>query len=173
MIFNNPNALPMNPILQNNTLNNNYNNNNNSNMQKDTRMVIQDSNKDFYRQSANERMSNYSPLSRAANIPIHMANMSVNDFYSGMNPGADFKNEQKSINEDNTKLNSKEMLNNRMNNYSPLAKTIQYETNDKNEAPNQIHQSQKPQQWNPSDVNGKLKNVVHNQLPIISNSERM
>ena len=30
----------------------------------------------------------------------------------------------------------------------------------------------KPQQWNPTDVNGVLKNVVYNQLPIISNAER-
>jgi len=161
MIFNNPNASPMNPILQQT---NNFNNNSN-NIQKDTRMVIQDSNKDYYRQSSNDRMSQYSPLSRAANIPIHMANMSVNDFYSGMNPGGDFKTEQKIINEENNKLNSKEMLNNRINNYSPLAKTIQYQSNQSNQS------NQKPQQWNPNDVNTKLNNVVYNQLPVISNAE--
>ena len=181
MIFNNPNASPMNPILQQ-SHNFNNNSNNNNNIQKDTRMVIQDSNKDYYRQSSNDRMSQYSPLSRAANIPIHMANMSVNDFYSSMNPGGDFKTEQKIINEENSKLNSKEMLNNRINNYSPLAKTIQYQSNQENKTnqSNQTHQThnsnhsnQKPKQWNPNDVNTKLNNVVYNQLPVISNSENI
>ena len=168
MIFDNPNALTsMNPILQNSS-----HNNNNQNNQKDTRMVIQDSNKDYYRQSANDRMSQYSPLSRAANIPIHMANMSVNDFYSNMNTStmntSTMNNnnniDKKIINEEHNKLTSKEMLNNRINNYAPLAKTIQYQTN-------QTNQTMKPKQWNPSDVNGKLQNVVYNNLPIISNSE--
>ena len=181
MIFNNPNASPMNPILQQ-SHNFNNNSNNNNNIQKDTRMVIQDSNKDYYRQSSNDRMSQYSPLSRAANIPIHMANMSVNDFYSSMNPGGDFKKEQKIINEENSKLNSKEMLNNRINNYSPLAKTIQYQsnqanqenkTNQSNQTHHSNHSNQKPKQWNPNDVNTKLNNVVYNQLPVISNSENI
>jgi hypothetical protein len=34
-------------------------------------------------------------------------------------------------------------------------------------------QIKKTQQWNPTDVNGKLQNVVYNQLPIISNTERV
>ena len=160
MIFDNPSVLSsINPLLQNSSYNNSQNN------QRDTRMVIQDSNKDYYRQSSNDRMSQYSPLSRAANIPIHMANMSVNDFYSNT--------DKKIINEEHNKLTSKEMLNNRMNNYAPLAKTIQYQTNQTNQTnqANQIHQQMKPKQWNPSDVNGKLQNVVYNNLPIISNSE--
>jgi len=189
MIFDNPGALPINPILQNN-----------NSVQKDTRMVIQDSNKDYYRQSSNDRMSQYSPLSRSSNIPINMANMSVNDFYSNMysgNSGID----KNLINEEHNKINSKEMLNNRINNFAPLAKTIQYKTNETNETnrsndnkkteQRQALQSKTPQtqtpqtqtlqyhaqkqvskQWDPSDVNGKLQNVYHNSLPIFSNSER-
>ena len=203
MIFDNPNAIPMNPILQQANGNGNRNGNSN-NFQKDTRMVIQDSNKDYYRQSSNDRMSQYSPLSRAANIPIHMANMSVNDFYSNMNANSNMNNidsetAKKLINEEHNKINSKEMLNNRINNYSPLAKTIQYQTNQQQQAiqqqqqaiqqqqqkqqqqnpiqqhqQHQQHQQQiKPKQWNSKDVNGHLQNVVYNQLPVISNSERV
>ena len=129
-------------------------------------------NKDFYRQSANDRMSQYSPLSRAANIPIHMANMSVNDFYSNMNPNpeGDFKAQQKIINEEHNRLNSKETLNNRMNNYAPLAKTIQYDTKQSNSG-SCGNGSGRPKQWNPNDVNGTLKNVVYNQMPVLSNNE--
>ena len=171
MIFDNPNALPINPILQHSK----------NNMNKDTRMVIQDSNKDYYRQSANDRISQYSPLSRASNIPIHMANMSVNDFYSTMyndNSGVNNSGINKSlINEEHNKIKSKEMLNNRINSYAPLAKTVQYQTNQttpsKMTQPQPPHKIQQPQQWNPTDVNGKLKNVVYNQLPIISNTERV
>jgi hypothetical protein len=164
MIFDNPNALAMNPILQQGSGNGNSNY-----YQKDTRMVIQDSNKDYYRQSSNDRMSQYSPLSRAANIPIHMANMSVNDFYSNMNMNnLDSETTKKLINEEHNKINSKETLNNRINNYSPLAKTIQYQTNQQ-----QSNQQAKPKQWNSKDINGNLQNVVYNQLPVISNSERV
>ena len=52
---------------------------------KDTRMVIQDSSKDYYRQTSNNRISQYSLLARSSNIPIALANMSVNDFYANMN----------------------------------------------------------------------------------------
>jgi len=197
MIFDNPSAQSLNPILQQR---------NGNQFQKDTRMVIQDSNKDYYRQSANERMSQYSPLSRSSNIPIHMANMSVNDFYGNSNGnsyGNDETNEMNEMNkkliaEEHNKINSKEMLNNRLNNYTPLAKTVQYETNKSQQTPskqqipskqqppsnqklppNQQHQNtqnrqhMKPQQWNPLDVNSKLQNVVYNQLPVLSNSERI
>lgn len=72
-IFDNPNAIPLdNPIYKPQT---------NTNI-RDSRMIIQGSNKDFYRQEANNRMAHYSPLSKASNAPITMANMSVNDFYS-------------------------------------------------------------------------------------------
>lgn len=174
MIFDNPNALPMNPILQQGM---NDNSNGNNYYQKDTRMVIQDSNKDYYRQSSNDRMSQYSPLSRAANIPIHMANMSVNDFYANMNPNMNPTinsgiNKQL-INEEHNKINSKETLNNRINNYSPLAKTVQYQTNQQQTNKIQTQTLTKPQQWNPTDVNGKLQNVVYSQFPVISNSERV
>jgi hypothetical protein len=213
MIFDNPSAMASShPILQQRNSNGNSNH-----LQKDTRMVIQDSNKDYYRQSANERMSQYSPLSRSSNIPIHMANMSVNDFYGNMNMNPEL--DKKIIEEEHNKLNSKEMLNNRLNNYTPLAKTVQYESNQsqqnniqsnqlKQPQPNNIQSKQsnqsnqskqskqsnqskqlqpnniqppniqsrqhmKPQQWNPLDVNSKLQNVVYNQLPVISNSERI
>ena len=189
MIFDNPNASSLNPILQRN------NSGHSNGFQKDTRMVIQDSNKDYYRQSSNERMSQYSPLSRSSNIPIHMANMSVNDFYGNSNGNANSNGllDKQLIYEEHNKLNSKEMLNNRLNNYTPLAKTVQYETNQSNQS-NQSNQNNKtnypqqnttqpqnntqqrimkPQQWNPLDVNSKLQNVVYNQLPIISNSERI
>ena len=171
MIFDNPNAsVSSNPIL---------NQRNNNMFQKDTRMVIQDSNKDYYRQSSNERMSQYSPLSRSSNIPIHMANMSVNDFYSTMNPNpeGDFKTQQKIINEEHNRLNSKETLNNRMNNYAPLAKTIQYDTKQSSGGSGGSggsgngNGSGRPKQWNPNDVNGTLKNVVYNQMPVLSNNE--
>ena len=218
MIFDNPSAQSsLNPILQNSSGNTRH-------LQKDTRMVIQDSNKDYYRQSSNERMSQYSPLSRSSNIPIHMANMSVNDFYGNSNMGVSEMN-KKIIAEEHNKLNSKEMLNNRLNNYTPLAKTVQYDTNQsqqnniqqqqrqqaqkqaqqqaqkqaqqqaqkqaqqqsQQQSQQQRHQDQKqthqqpsqqkqhqfPQHWNPLDVNSKLQNVVYNQLPIISNSERI
>ena len=114
-----------------------------------------------------------------------MANMSVNDFY-GNNNGEINEMDKKLIEEEHNKLNSKEMLNNRLNNYTPLAKTVQYETNKsqqsslnsqtKNTQPQHIQSSRqhmKPQQWNPLDVNSKLQNVVYNQLPVISNHERI
>ena len=193
MIFDNPNASSLNPILQQR---NNSGHSNGNGFQKDTRMVIQDSNKDYYRQSSNERMSQYSPLSRSSNIPIHMANMSVNDFYGNGNSNGNGNgvSDKQLIYEEHNKLNSKEMLNNRLNNYTPLAKTVQYETNQSNQSnqtnypqqlqnksqntlqqrqPNTQQRSMKPQQWNPLDVNSKLQNVVYNQLPIISNSERI
>ena len=59
-----------------------HNQNQNS---RDTRMIIQDSNKDFYRQEANNRMMQYSPLSRASHCPTSIANLSVNDFYNNNN----------------------------------------------------------------------------------------
>jgi hypothetical protein len=98
-----------------------------------------------------------------------MANMSVNDFYSNMNMNnLDSETTKKLINEEHNKINSKETLNNRINNYSPLAKTIQYQTNQQ-----QSNQQAKPKQWNSKDINGNLQNVVYNQLPVISNSERV
>ena len=214
MIFDNPSAQSsLNPILLQNSNSNGNNNINHNHLQKDTRMVIQDSNKDYYRQSSNERMSQYSPLSRSSNIPIHMANMSVNDFYSNSNSNSNMgvsEIDKKIIAEEHNKLNSKDMLNNRLNNYTPLAKTVQYERNQsqqtnmqppqrqqaqqppQSQQPPQRQQSQQPpqrqqaqqqpsqqkqhhypQHWNPLDVNSKLQNVVYNQLPIISNSERI
>ena len=118
-IFDNPNAIEPNPILQQ-AKNNQYGQN------KDTRMVIQDSNKDYYRQSANDRMSQYSPLSRASNMPISMASMSVNDFYSNMGGSSDSQLFAKLQQEPEPTL--KDSMNSRISNYEPLAKTVQYQT---------------------------------------------
>jgi hypothetical protein len=212
-IFDNPIATGFNPVLQNS--NNNYNNSNeNQGQQKDTRMVIQDSSKDYYRQSANERMSNYSPMSRASNIPIGMASMSVNDFYSNMGNSNGNSNDGNNVfsngfgngtnnilsNEYESSKNKKEILNNRMNEYTPLAKTIQIQqpsqqnnqTNNQSNQANQqtqnfhnttslkpVPQLQRPTGSNPigwgdgntgvNGINGKLRNAVFNDLPIISN----
>jgi len=170
MIFDNPNAVYSNPILNQPNING---------PTKDTRMVIQESSKDYYRQSANDRMTQYSPLSRASNMPINMASMSVNDFYSNMYN--DFKINQ-SIQQTNSQMpyvpiqntNTKDTLNNRLNEYSPLAKNIQYNVQKQNTVQNSIQNQQQQYQkpiWNPTDINGKLKNVVYNELPVISNSE--
>ena len=187
----------------------------NQGIQKDTRMVIQDSSKDFYRQSANERMSNYSPMSRASNIPIGMASMSVNDFYSNMGSGNgngngngnsndgnntnnnvfsnSFGNGTNNILTNESSKNTKDLLNNRLNEYTPLAKTIQIQQpaqqqNQVNQQTQNFHntsslkpvpQLQRPIGANPigwgdgntgvNGINGKLRNVVFNDLPIISN----
>ena len=119
-VFDNPNAIEPNPILQQS------NNLNKYGQTKDTRMVIQDSNKDYYRQSANDRMSHYSPLSRASNMPINMASMSVNDFYSNMGSSSDSQLFSKLQQEPEPTL--KDSMNSRISNYEPLAKTVQYQT---------------------------------------------
>jgi hypothetical protein len=174
-IFDNPNAIEPNPILQQAR-----NNQNQYGQTKDTRMVIQDSNKDFYRQSANDRMSQYSPLSRASNMPIAMANMSVNDFYSNLNNGQPTQPSE---------LSNKDTMNSRIGNYSPLAKTIQYQTQTQTQPQTQTQSQtqpqyqqssqtqpqyqqapQQPQKWNPTDVNPKLQNVVFKNLPVNSNA---
>lgn len=170
MIFDNPNAVYSNPILNQPNING---------PTKDTRMVIQESSKDYYRQSANDRMTQYSPLSRASNMPINMASMSVNDFYSNMYNDPKIN---QSIQQTNSQMpyvpvqntNTKDTLNNRLNEYSPLAKNIQYNVQKQNNVQNPNQQQQQQYQkpiWNPTDINGKLKNVVHNEIPVISNSE--
>ncbi len=162
-IFDNPNAVPFNPILQSQS----------QGQTRDTRMVIQDSNKDYYRQEANSRMSQYSPLSRASNVPITMANMSVNDFYSSMNPST---NLQSTISAFGTGITSLEedkraVMNSRMGQYTPLAKTIQYQTQPSTQPsaqpPIQVQQQKTSNNWN--DVNKKTQNVYYNPLPVMSN----
>ena len=172
-IFDNPNATQYKPIIQQNN-NQPYTNNS-----RDMRMIIQDSSKDYYRQEANSRISQYSPLSRASNIPINIANMSVNDFYSNMNSGDNTmqysQQQQQPVLNDN-----KNILNSRLEQYAPLAKTIQYQT----QQPQQPQQPQlqqyqnkqynnnfnKPILWNPNDVNIKNTNMVYNELPVMSNN---
>ena len=192
-IFDNPIATGFNPILQNtiqNTIQNNIqnlknNNNNNNNNQgsnhKDSRMVIQDSSKDYYRQSANERMAHHSPMSRASNIPIEMASMSVNDFYSNMGSGNGngsssgvdnnvfnngFGNGTNNIlsNDNESYKNTKDIMNNRMNEYTPLAKTIQLQRPSQQ---NQQHQQQ--QQTQTFHNTASLKPVPQLQRPNGSN----
>ena len=127
MIFDNVNNINANPMYSHIAPNNPSIANNNG-FVKDTRMVIQDSNKDFNRQMSNDRMMQYSPLSRATHAPIGIASMSVNDFYSGdqsvynTNP-----NHNTNSNYDNQggTMSSRELLNSRMGNYAPLSRTIQ------------------------------------------------
>ena len=160
-IFNNPNAIASepNPILTQAKMNNQHYGNS-----KDTRMVIQDSSKDYYRQSANDRMSQYSPLSRASNMPISIASMSVNDFYSNMQNN---QSQSQTQTQPNNQLSNKDTMNARIDNYTPLAKNIlqsQHPQMQKTET------QQQPPIWNPIDnINGKLNNVVFKDLPINSN----
>lgn len=192
-IFENPNATPFNPILQQAQSQNSF--------QRDTRMVIQDSSKDYYRQESNSRMSQYSPLSRASNVPINIANMSVNDFYANMQIPNNSANSIISSQEDN-----KAVLNSRMGQYAPLSRNIQYQKQSNSITTQQQQQSQSPSQipiqkqqnlvfgnmqnqipmqipmqipkqnpytkpnvWNPNEVNLKTNNVYFNQLPVMSN----
>ena len=112
-------------------------------------MVIQDSSKDMYRQEANSRMSQYSPLTRASNVPINIANMSVNDFYANMNPGANSGgNSYQNAEED-----ARSVLNARMGAYSPLAKATPLE---------------KPISWQENNINRTQPLVAHEELPVIS-----
>jgi len=145
-IFDNPNAARYNPqqVAHNP---NGY--------ARDTRMVIQDSSKDIYRQEANSRMAQYSPLARASHVPIDIANMSVNDFYANMNPspslGANHGGMQK--NYQNAEDDARAVLNSRIGAYSPLAKAIPLE---------------KPRVWEATSVNKTNPLVAHEELPIIS-----
>lgn len=146
-IFDNPNAARYNPqqVAHNP---NGY--------AKDTRMVIQDSSKDIYRQEANSRMAQYSPLARASHVPCNIANMSVNDFYSNMNAG-NAGNAGKSENSSNQYQNAEEdaraVLNARIGAYLPLAKAGPLV---------------KPKNWQDNNVNRVNPLVAHDELPIIS-----
>jgi hypothetical protein len=139
-IFDNPNAARYNPQQVA------YNPNGYA---RDTRMVIQDSSKDIYRQEANSRMAQYSPLARASHVPINIANMSVNDFYANMN-ASDAHNSQhyQTAEED-----ARAVLNARLGAYSPLAKVAPLE---------------KPKTWQDNNVNLANPLVAHDELPIIS-----
>jgi len=171
-IFDNP--VPQNPILQqkmNTIANNNLSG-------KDNRMIIQDSNKDFYRQAANARMAEYSPLSRSANCPISMASMSVNDFYS---------NSLNNTISENIEEDARDVLNSRLNNYAPLATTINLQQYNQPQYNSQTHHTSSPldnifnatkyngigiptiqqKQWN--DVNQKMHNPVFSDFPVNSN----
>jgi len=140
-IFDNPNAARYNPqqVAHNP---NGY--------ARDTRMVIQDSSKDIYRQEANSRMAQYSPLARASHVPINIANMSVNDFYANMNAGnsGNPHSQYQTVEDD-----ARAVLNARMGAYSPLAKVAPLE---------------KPQTWQNNNVNLANSLVSHEELPIIS-----
>ena len=142
-IFDNPNAARYNPqqVAHNP---NGY--------ARDTRMVIQDSSKDIYRQEANSRMAQYSPLARASHVPINIANMSVNDFYANMNGG----NPATSANQHQYKTaeeDARAVLNARMGAYAPLAKVAPLE---------------KPKSWQANNVNQVNPLVAHDELPVIS-----
>jgi hypothetical protein len=164
-IFDNPNASSFNSILQSQG--------HTHKQTKDTRMVIQDSNKDYYRQEANNRLLQYSPLSRASNIPINIANMSVNDFYSNMNSTSHLGTNLPPSTDD-----KKSIINSRICNIAPLAKTIQYQSNSNSQnqphqlqSPNQFQKTQQnkisPNNWN--DINQTTTNIYNNNLPVMSN----
>lgn len=140
-IFDNPNAVRYNPEQVA------YNPNGCNGYARDTRMVIQDSSKDMYRQEANSRMSQYSPLARASNLPINIANMSVNDFYSSMGSG-NAVGQYQTAEED-----ARAVLNSRMGAYVPLAKVTPLE---------------KPKTWQANNVNKAQPLVTHDELPVIS-----
>ncbi len=80
----------------------------------DHRVQLQDSSRSLYRDQANERMTMYSPLSRAANIPISL-----------------FGSHDTTPNQ--TQINTtKELLGERMSNYTPLSSTIPFNTKTNN-----------------------------------------
>jgi hypothetical protein len=138
-IFDNPNAARYNPQQVA------YNPNGYA---RDTRMVIQDSSKDIYRQEANSRMAQYSPLARASHVPCNIANMSVNDFYANMNPTNQSNQQYQTVEED-----ARLVLNARMGAYVPLAKVAPLE---------------KPKSWQDNNINRANPLVAHDELPIIS-----
>jgi hypothetical protein len=131
-------------------------------------MVIQDSSKDYYRQEANSRMAQYSPLSRASNIPINIANMSVNDFYSNMSQSSpqsqtQSQTQMQTQNFMNAEEDAKAVLNARLSSYAPLAKTTQYQFQQQQQ---QIYQ--KPKTWIDNNINMENILVAHEELPVIS-----
>jgi hypothetical protein len=143
-IFDNPNAARYNPQVVA------YNPNGYA---RDTRMVIQDSSKDIYRQEANSRMAQYSPLARASHVPINIANMSVNDFYANMNIGTEGTMGNPHSQYQTVEEDARAVLNARIGAYSPLAKVSPLE---------------KPQSWQDNNVNRANLLVAHEELPIIS-----
>jgi hypothetical protein len=159
LIFDNPISVPPNPILLQNQQQTEY---------KDKRMVIQDNAKNTYRQEANERMLQYSPLSRAAYVPTNIASMSVNDFYPTINSNDIYQYQQGSEYEPS----SKEMLSSRMSEYAPLARTIQLNDNNSNQQNSglkPIPTLQKTTGWNSPDINHNMPNMIYNNYPIMSN----
>jgi hypothetical protein len=151
-IFDNPNANNFNPVI------------NQFQPNRDTRMVIQDSSKDYYRQEANSRMAQYSPLSRASHVPITIANMSVNDFYSNMPQSQ----QAQQNNYYNAEEDAKAVLNARLSSYVPLAKNVQYQPQQStSQQMQQIYQ--KPKTWIENNVNRENPLVAHEELPVISN----
>lgn len=80
----------------------------------DHRVQLQDSSRSLYRDQANERMTMYSPLSRAANIPISL-----------------FGTNDTNLNQTNI-TTTKDILSERMSNYTPLSSTIPFNTKTNN-----------------------------------------
>jgi hypothetical protein len=111
--------------------------------------------------------------------------MSVNDFYVNMQTQTLGNSANPNI---PTQDDNKAILNSRMGQYAPLARNIQFQSQN-NSIPNQtpiqtpIQQQQnivfgkkqnqmpytKPNVWNPNEVNLKTNNVYFNQLPVMSN----
>ena len=132
------------------------------------RYHLQEKSRSLYKDQANERMSQYSPLARAANIPVeHTMSFQNNSSFNPYQPVS----------------NTRELLSSRMSQYSPLARTISLDTKDTNGSGNisgannineykqKIYEMQQKMQTNLNDsnINKGLKNMVYDQYPVNSN----
>ena len=117
----------------------------------------------------------YSPLSRAIHAPIGIASMSVNDFYSGNQSNYNTNTNTYQMNSEiqSGNITSRELLNNRMNSYSPLSRTIQ-----PNEMPQVSGNNLKPiptlngnHGWIDNNINKNVSNMVYSDQikPMITN----
>lgn len=165
-IFNNPgnNFAPMIPIDHGVLFSNNA---------ISGRINLQESSKDFYRNEANNRMMQYSPLSRAVYVPA------AQDPYGNsgmMQPDNGFRNQGPT---------TKETISARMSQYTPLSRTIVLQQNGDSQQqqfpPNQqnthsnvdysvkMKEIQATAMQNMNLINRNLKNVVDTNMPINSN----
>ena len=135
----------------------------------DNRVNIQEKSRALYKQEANQRMSQYSPLSRASNVPIDMVNVPTESQQQYRQQYDNFLNNP----------NTKELLSSRMNQFSPLARTIGLNEIGNNSQGQTSSNDYKSQMFtanekmkintNFTDVNKGLKNVVNDQMPVFSN----
>jgi hypothetical protein len=109
----------------------------------DNRLQLQEKSRSLYKDQANERMSQYSPLSRAANIPISQFSQS---------------HIQPNMSRDN---NTKEIMSTRMNQYAPLSRTVSLDTN-MNAVSGQNNSAYKQQIY---DMNKSMQQINTTQIP--------